>query len=75
MRSIYRNLYGELKKKRMSYADLARIMDCSESSVKNKMTGKTDFSINECFLIRNEVAPEMTIDELFEREKTKATSV
>ena len=70
MNSIYRTLYGELKKKRMTYADLAKIVNCAESSIKNKMNGKTKFSINEAIIIRNEVAPEMAIDELFAVEDT-----
>ena len=72
MNSIYRTLYGELKKKRMTYADLAKLIGCAESSVKNKMNGKTKFSINDAIIIRNKVSPEMSIDELFAVENGSA---
>lgn len=68
----YRILYGKLKEKRMTYADLSGIIGCSESSVKNKMNGKTEFSINEASKIRDSVAPGMTIDELFAVEEETA---
>ena len=63
---MFANLYGELGKKRMSIAELARMIEVNPKTLSNKLNGKTDFTYTEMLKIK-EILNGETLDILFEK--------
>lgn len=64
MSTIFPNLLIELKKKRISQKELAKHIGITESSMQNKLHGKTQFSLKEMRAIQT-VFNEYSLDYLF----------
>ena len=64
---MFPNLAKELKNKGITYRAVADLIGCSEKSVRNKMSGTTDFTLNEVFLINENMFPEYELKYLFKR--------
>lgn len=64
MNAIFPNLLIELKKKRISQKGLAKHIGITESSMQNKLHGKTQFSLKEMRAIQA-VFKEYSLDYLF----------
>ena len=60
----YSNLEAELKRKSITRENLAKELDCSISTVSQKMTGKYDFTLAEAIKIKKLL--NCSIDYLFE---------
>lgn len=60
---------GELAKQDISIKDVADFLNIHRNSVANKLNGETPFSIEECFLIRDQYFPNRKIEDLFKNEK------
>lgn len=43
----YNKLKGKFKEKELTYKDVAKMLDCSETAISHKMNGISDFSISE----------------------------
>jgi transcriptional antiterminator len=65
---MYRILRAEMVKADISVKDLAIKIDITERSLRNKINGITDFTMTEGRKIRNEVAPGMSLEELFKKQ-------
>ena len=70
---MFRELLGEMIKKGISKADLAKVLKISERTLKNKLNGITDFSWSEVKKIKSVVAPEMECSKLFATEQDRAS--
>ncbi|PRR77648.1 hypothetical protein CLLI_22120 [Clostridium liquoris] len=68
---MYRELLGEIVKKGLNRKKLAEKIGVSEKTLRNKLNGKTDFTWSEVKKIRDIVAPEYTLEKLFEKSDTK----
>lgn len=68
---MYRVLRAEMVRAGISVKGLALQIGITERSLRNKINGKTEFFWSEVLKIRNAVAPNMPLEELFQRE-TKA---
>ena len=68
---MYRVLRAEMVRAGISVKGLALQIGITEGSLRNKIIGKTDFFWSVVLKIRNAVAPNMPLEELFQRE-TKA---
>ncbi|MGL4571826.1 MAG: helix-turn-helix domain-containing protein [Clostridium sp.] len=64
---MYRELLGNLAKKGMSKKELAEIVGITEKTLFNKLNGKSDFTWSEVKRIRKVVAPEVSLEKLFEK--------
>lgn len=65
---MHRILKTELFKKNMTIAKLAYEIGVSEKTLRNKINGKTDFTLPEAQAIRRILESNLTLDELFETE-------
>lgn len=71
---MYRELLGEMVKKGITRKFLAKQLGITPKTLFNKINGITDFSWNEVKKIRDIVAPNMKIEELFKKEEIKDAS-
>jgi transcriptional regulator with XRE-family HTH domain len=69
---MFSNLRAELARKGLTTTDIADILGISKKSARNKLYGRSSFSIEEAFKLRDEVAPGMALDELFKKEPISA---
>ena len=72
MRAIYPILTGEIAKRGIKKCVLAEGAGMSGRALQNKMTGKTQFSLPEAVAIRNRFFPDLTIENLFQKEEPPA---
>lgn len=68
---MFPNLIAELARNNKNQIDIAKNLNIAESTVSDKMTGKTDFKLTECKKIISDVLPGHTIDYLFETKEEK----
>lgn len=64
---MYGNLRNELNKKNISQKAVAELIECTEKTISNKISGDTDFTIAEAISIRKNLLPEFNMDYLFSR--------
>ena len=64
---MFPNLTKELKNKGITYRAVAGLIGCSEKTIQNKMSGVTDFTLNEVLLINENMFPEYELKYLFKR--------
>lgn len=64
---MYENLEYELRRKSITNAAVARLLNCTEKTFYNKLHGNSEFSLNEGFLIHRNLLPEFSLDYLFRR--------
>ena len=63
-----------MRKHQIGVYDIQQLLCCSEKTVRNKLTGTTDFTYQEVKKIRDTFFPGMMIDYLFEdSEKHEAS--
>lgn len=62
---MYRVLLGKMRERGITQKMLADSIGITERCLQNKLSGNSDFTIVQARAIRNYVAPEMTLDELF----------
>ena len=62
---MYRELLGEIVKRGLSKKELAKEIGITEKTLFNKLNGKSDFTWSEIKKIRNIVAPNISLEELF----------
>lgn len=66
---MFPNLNAEMARANMTALDLAKATHKTIRSVRDKMTGRSEFTLNEIFVIRNELFPGMSIEYLFSKER------
>ena len=62
---MMRNLEVALRQKNISNEAVAKLLNIHRNSLRNKLNGKTDFSISEAFKIKRDLLPEYDMDYLF----------
>lgn len=60
------NLKAEMVKAEVSAADIAKVINRSERSVRSKVSGRTSFTFPEARKIHDELFPETSIEYLFD---------
>lgn len=63
------NLRAEMVRKRLTVKDLAKVTGLSETSIRNKLAGRSAFTIPEAFKIKGELFPDKDLQYLFEFEE------
>ena len=69
---MYLRLKFEIIRKGLTIEQFASVVGMAEKTLRNKINGVTDFTWLECLKIRKELATEITLEELFEREEKTA---
>lgn len=64
-----KNLQAEMQRYGVSISDIQKLLNCSESTVKNKLYGKTEFTFQECILIRKTFFDSLRLEYLFASDK------
>lgn len=62
---INNNLKAEMSRYNVSVTDLSNLLNCTEKTVRNKINGKSSFSIEEAFKIKKSFFPVMSLEYLF----------
>lgn len=62
------NLKAEMTRHRVTGCELASYLDLREATISSKINGKTDFTVNEAFEIRNKFFPNYSLEYLFKKE-------
>ena len=65
---MFSNLNAEIGRRKMTIKALAQLTGIKYESLKNKMSGVTEFKRSEMLLIKQQL-PECTLDYLFETEE------
>ena len=70
----YKVLLGKMVEKNINYDVLAKIIEMTENSLrKSLVSGERELRLSEAIKIRNILAPDMTIDELFKTGTNRKT--
>ena len=64
---MYGNLIIEMKKKKVTQAEIAKALNISRRSVFNKVSGNIEFSMSEALTIKRTFFDDQTIEYLFEQ--------
>ena len=59
------NLRAEMARIGIKQKDVAKLLGVSELTVSKKMSGKSSFTIDEAFLIKEKFFPDLSLDYLF----------
>lgn len=60
-----RNLLAEMQRFQVANADIQQLIGCTDKTVRNKISGATEFSLREAFLVRDTFFPGMRVEYLF----------
>lgn len=71
MRGIYNNLRSEMTRRGITVDEIASALCVHRNSVINKINGKTPFSVEEAFLLRDTKFPGMEVGYLFRKFPTE----
>ena len=62
---MLRNLKAEMVRTDLSVAEMSQTINKSDQTTRDKLAGKSDFSISEAFRIRDAHFPDMDLEYLF----------
>ncbi len=65
---MYRTLRGEMVKAGVSISNLAKQLGISEKTLRNKISGRTEFLLSEAVSIHKTIAPRLSMDDLFQKD-------
>ena len=68
---MFKNLMAEMARNNMTRKDICKLAGCAQSTLRSKMTGETEFTLNEMKRIQSAMNGELTLDYLFERTVTQ----
>ncbi|MDU6263791.1 MAG: transcriptional regulator [Anaerocolumna aminovalerica] len=69
---MYKILRIEMYKRDITISALAEELGIAEKTLRNKINGVTEFTWSEVLSIRKLVSPDMSLDELFQKEDSVA---
>lgn len=64
---MYDNLRAEMARNRITVKQLSQVLGVSLKTASNRLSGKTDFTLNEALKINRELFPKCELDYLFEQ--------
>lgn len=64
---------AEMARRDLTTDDLAKIIKINPRTVRNKLYGRTEFKWPEVIKIRDSIAPDKTLEELFEKSNGNKT--
>lgn len=63
----YKNLIGEIAIAHLNYVDIAKELGITRDTLRNKLSGKTAFNIDEAITLKSKFFPGKSFEQLFER--------
>ena len=66
---MYRNLRAEMIKLDINNDDISKVIHKDARTVRNRMSGATDFTFSETILIRDKFFPKMKLEYLFKKDE------
>lgn len=69
---MFKTIRAELGRRGWTMRDLSRKTNIQYDSLRNKMTGRTEFTLAEMLRVKTCLAPDIPLDELFATEEDKA---
>lgn len=63
----YKNLIGEIAIAHLNYIDIAKELGITRDTLRNKISGKTAFNIDEAITLKNKYFADKSFEYLFER--------
>lgn len=66
--SFYPNLVGEMAKVGMTQSELAKRLGRTQGTTSQKLSGKSKFTIDECFVIKRIIGSTLSLDVLFSND-------
>lgn len=64
---MYDNLRAEMARNGITVKQLSQVLGVSLKTASNRLSGKTDFTLNEALKINRELFPKCKLDYLFEQ--------
>lgn len=71
---MFPNLCAEMSRYAIETVDVARVTHRTAKTVRDKITGKADFTLPEIYAIRDTFFPDLSIDYLFERDIKRSSA-
>lgn len=71
---MFGTLRAEMARISLKTKDVAEVAGLSDSSLRNKMSGRNEFSRKEMLTIRNKLFPKFSIEELFDMKQQQNTA-
>lgn len=68
----YKNLIGAIAIAHLNYVDIAKELGITRDTLRNKLSGKTAFNIDEAITLKSRFFPEKSFEQLFYREQEGA---
>lgn len=68
---MFNTLLGLMKQRKITQKRIAQALGCSEVSVSLKMQGKREWTLYEMCIIKRDLFPDKTLDEIFDTNTTK----
>ncbi len=65
---MYKNLVAEMAKKSIAKRTMAKHLNLCETTLQNKIKGKSSFNIEESFAIKERFFPDLELQYLFANE-------
>jgi len=67
---MFPNLRAEMARKGLTTNELSTCLGCSPKTIRNKFTGRSEFTRAELFKIKSTFFPDLTIEYLFQKQNT-----
>lgn len=64
---MYNNLRAEMTRRNVNAKEIANKLGKTEGTISSKITGKTDFTMDEARQIKRILGVDITLEELFEK--------
>ena len=65
---MYPNLEAEMKRRNISNDDIAKVLNKGARTIRSKRSGESEFTLNECMMIRDSFFVSLTIEYLFSKD-------
>ena len=67
--AVFPVLIGEIAKRKIKKADIAKNLGICDKALYNKLQGIASFTLEEALFLRNTYFPDKTVEEIFARSK------
>lgn len=64
---MYSNLKAEMARNRLVNKDIAKILNVTEKTAREKINGTRTWKIDEAFLVRDTAFPDLSVEYLFQQ--------
>ena len=73
VKMMYKNLNAEMTRHSISASDIAAVLHKTDRSVRDKLAGRSDFTLSEIMAIRRSFFPKLALEYLFATTDSEVT--